>query len=138
MAAENYLRLEFQRYIPTDHDILKIVNDPKGPVIPELRRIGRVIVAAARAQVGKDTGALANSIHYNIQRWGGLPEVWIGTYHHIAYIHHEGTRPHAISARGAQFLRFSSRGRVVYDRTILHPGTKPNRFLTDNIYLARL
>jgi hypothetical protein len=27
---------------------------------------------------------------------------------------------------------------MVYDRTVMHPGTPANRFLTDNIYLARL
>lgn len=119
-------------------DILKALNAPNGPLVPHMRRIGRRIVTAAKRQVGKDTRELERSIHYNLQRWGGLPEVWIGTYDRIAYIHHEGTRPHAISARGAQFLRFSAKGRVVYDRTVMHPGTRPNRFLTDNIYLARL
>lgn len=123
---------------PSQADILKLVNDPRGPVIPHLRRIGRVIVAAARRQVGKDTGELARSIHYDLHRYGGLPEVWIGTYNSIAYLHHEGTRPHAISARNKTFLRYSSRGRIVYARTVMHPGTKPNRYLTDNLYLARI
>lgn len=119
-------------------DVYKVLNDPRGPLVPHMRRIGRRIVAAARAQVGKETGKLAESIHYDIRRWGGLPEVWIGTYNDIALLHHEGTRPHAIAARDAKFLRFSAKGRVVYDRVVWHPGTKPNRFLTDNIYLARL
>lgn len=125
-------------YRPSQSELIKIVNDDRGPVIPHLRRVGRVIVAAARAQVGKDTGELARSIHYNVQRYGGLPELWVGTYNSIAYLHHEGTRPHAIRARNAQFLRYSSKGRIVYARTVMHPGTKPNRFLTDNIYLARI
>lgn len=122
----------------TQQDILKIVNDPQGPVVLRLKRVGKTIVAAAKAQVGVDSGELQRSIHYNLQRYGGLPEVWIGSYNSIAYLHHEGTRPHAISARNAQFLRYSSRGRIVYARTVWHPGTKPNRFLTDNIYLARI
>ncbi|UDL15882.1 tail assembly chaperone [Microbacterium phage Pumpernickel] len=123
---------------PSEADILKVVNDPLGPVTTHLRKVGRRVVIAARAQVGKDTGELARSIHYNVRKYGGLPEVWIGTYNNIAWMHHEGTRPHAISARNAQYLRFSSKGRMVYARTVMHPGTKPNRFLTDNIYLARL
>ena len=123
---------------PSQADILKLVNDSRGPVIPHLRRIGRTIVAAARKQVGKETGELARSIHYNLQRYGGLPEVWIGTYNSIAYLHHEGTRPHAISARNRTFLRYSARGRIVYARTVMHPGTRPNRYLTDNLYLARI
>lgn len=130
--------VNIQTYRVSDGDIKRIVWDHDGAVMQRFRRIGRTIVVAARAQVGKETGALARSIHYNIQRWGGLPELKIGSASPIAYIHHEGTRPHAISARGGQFLRFSSKGRVVYDRTVMHPGTKPNRFLTDNLYLARL
>ena len=130
--------ISFENTMIPQADIYKVLNDPNGPLVPHMRRIGRRVVAAARAQVGKETGELARSIHFNLQRWGGLPEVWIGTYDDIALIHHEGTRPHAISARGAQFLRFSAKGRIVYDRTVMHPGTRPNRFLTDNIYLARL
>ncbi len=130
--------LQMQDFRLSQADINKIVWEPNGAAMQRLRRIGRTIVTAARSQVGKDTGELARSIHYNIQRWGALPEVWIGTYNQIGYLHHEGTRPHAIAARNGAFLRFSSRGRVVYDRTVMHPGTKPNRYLTDNLYLARL
>lgn len=130
--------LQIQDYRLSQAEINRIVWDPKGATMERLRRVGRMITTAARAQVGKDTGELARSIHYNIQRYGALPEVWIGTYNDIALIHHEGTRPHAISARGAEFLRFSSKGRVVYDRTVMHPGTRPNHYLTDNLHLARL
>lgn len=130
--------ISFNNYRASQIEINRVVNDPRGPVIPHLRKVGRTIVAAARAQVGKDTGDLARSIEFNIQRFGGLPELWIGTYNKIAYLHHEGSRPHAISARNGQFLRFSVRGRMVYARTVMHPGTRPNRFLTDNIYLARI
>lgn len=132
------MELILEDYNISQVDILRIVNDPQGAVMTRFRVLGRLIVTAARAQVGKDTGELAASIHWNIQRWGLLPELWIGTYNSIGYIHHEGTRPHAISARGGQFLRFSSKGRMVYDRTVMHPGTRPNRFLTDNLYIARL
>lgn len=119
-------------------DIIRLFNDERGPVISHMKQIGRVVTAAAKRQAGKDTGELARSIHWNLNRYGGLPEIWVGTYNQIAFLHHEGTRPHAISARGGTFLRFSAKGRVVYDRTVMHPGTKANRFLTDNIYLARL
>ncbi|QIG57828.1 hypothetical protein SEA_PAULODIABOLI_94 [Microbacterium phage PauloDiaboli] len=130
--------IQLNDYRLTPADLNRIVWEPNGAVMKRLRRVGRTVVAAAQAQVGKDTGELARSIHYQIRRWGTLPEVWIGTRNSIAWLHHEGTRPHAISARNGAFLRFSSRGRVVYDRTVMHPGTKPNRYLTDNIYLARL
>ncbi len=127
-----------ENYVVTDADVRRIVNDQQGSLMQRFRRNGRSMVTAARAQVGKDTGELARSIHYNIQRWGGIPELWVGTYNSIAYIHHEGTRPHAIRARQGAFLRYSSKGRIAYAHTVMHPGTKPNRFLSDNLYLARL
>lgn len=135
--------MEFAFSLDSDYkvsqaDIIRIVNDPTGPTLERLRRVGRSVVSAAQAQVGKQTMELARSIHYELQNYRGLPALWIGSNSGIAYLHHEGTRPHAISARNAQFLRFSSRGRMVYARTVMHPGTKPNRFLTDNIYLARI
>jgi hypothetical protein len=48
-------------------------------------------------------------------------------------MHHQGTRPHIIVPRRAQTLRFYSRGRIVYSKLVHHPGTKPNRYLTDNL-----
>lgn len=108
------------------------------PLSAHLRTIGRRITVAAKAQVGKNTGDLARSIHFKIDRHLGLPGLWVGTYDSKARLHHEGTRPHVIRPTRAEFLRYSARGRVVYARQVMHPGTRPNRFLTDNIYLAKV
>ncbi len=115
-----------------------VYNSTRGPTGTHLRKIGRRVSAAARRQVGKDTYDLARSIYFNVKLIGGMPGVEIGATDDIALIHHEGTRPHLISARNAQFLRFSSRGRIVYQRDVWHPGTPANKYLTDNLYLARL
>lgn len=45
----------------------------------------------------------------------------------------EGTRPHVIAARNAQALRFTWNGRVVYFKSVNHPGTRPNPWWTDSI-----
>lgn len=130
--------IQFQRYAVNQAEVRRAVWEPQGSLLQRFRRSGRNIVTAARAQVGKDTRELARSIHYNIRRWNGLPELWVGSYNSIALLHHQGTRPHAIRARQGAFLRYSSKGRIVYAHTVMHPGTKPNRYLTDNLYLARL
>ena len=122
----------------TENKLKKYFGRPDGQLAFRMERAGQRVAAAARIQVGKVTGGLAASIHHQMRRAHGLPEVIVGSDNRISLIHHEGTRPHAIKARNAEFLRFSSNGRIVYDRAILHPGTKPNRYLTDNIYLARL
>lgn len=112
------------------------LNDPSGDVGKELARRGRAILLASKRQVGKDTGELERSIHMLHQRVGGIQQLWIGSDNKIALIHHEGSRPHAIEARGIDMLRFSSRGRMVYTRAVMHPGTKPNHYLSDNLSLA--
>jgi len=118
--------------------VRNLLHGNNGKLYRRLAAAGRRIVFAARAQVGKDTGALAASIHYSINMAGPLPTLTVGSDNDIALLHHQGTRPHAIAARNAQFLRFSSRNRVVYSRVVSHPGTRPNKYLTDNIHLGRL
>lgn len=102
-----------------------------------MHRLGRRFVVAAKGQVGKETMALANSIGYNVDMIVGRPKLTVFADNEIAYVHHEGSRPHAIAARNGQALRFSASGRMVYARSVLHPGTRPNRFLSDNLYLAK-
>lgn len=53
---------------------------------------------------------------------------------------HEGTLPHVIKAKNGGVLRFfweaGPKGPGVYFfRSIQHPGTQPNHFLTDNLHV---
>lgn len=114
------------------------LNSPSGPVGKYLAGRGRLIVAAAKAQVGVDTGKLRQSIGMTHYRGIGGQYLRIGSNNSIALIHHEGSRPHMIEARDRQkMLRFSSGGRVIYTRRVMHPGNRPNRYLSDNLKLIR-
>ena len=44
-----------------------------------------------------------------------------------------GTRPHRITARNAEALRFDWRGDTVFFRSVNHPGTQPNRWFDDTV-----
>ena len=114
-----------------------MLNDPYGPVGRHMYVRGRAIMAAAKAQVGVKTGRLRNSIHMRQERSIGGQTMTIGSPLSYAYAHHEGTKPHIITPNGGEFLRFTSRSRIVYARSVRHPGTKPNKFLADNLYLIR-
>lgn len=116
----------------------QFLNGPTGEVSRFLHRGGRRVVLAAKAQVGKDTLSLMESISYDVRTIGSIPTLTVKAENEIAYIHHEGTRPHVITPRNSQALRFSSNGRIVYSRAVMHPGTPPNRYLSDNIHLAVL
>ena len=110
-----------------------LLRDPDGEVGRHLLKLAARVARLAKAQVGVDTGALRRSISYRVvRRYGGLTAV-IGSDNRIAFLHHEGSRPHIILPRRAQTLRFYSRGRIVYSKVVHHPGTKPNRYLTDNL-----
>jgi hypothetical protein len=110
-----------------------VLRDPAGTTGQYMNKLGSRVARLAKAQVGVDTGALKRSINYRVvRRYGGLTAV-IGSDNRIALLHHNGARPHIIVPRKAQTLRFYSRGRIVYTQLVRHPGTKPNRYLTDNL-----
>lgn len=114
-----------------------LLNSPEGDVGRYLAERGTRILIAAKNQVGVKTGRLKASINMRQYRSVGGQSLKIGSPLSYALIHHEGTKPHIITPDRAEFLRFSSRGRVVYTRIVRHPGTKPNKYLADNLYLIR-
>ncbi len=110
----------------------------EGLVGRDLDRRAARVERGARAQVGVDTGGLQRSIH---RRWtsarGSRLTVSVGSSQPHALVHHAGSRPHEIRARNASPLRYVGEGGVVtFAEAVRHPGTRPNRYLTDNLRLA--
>jgi hypothetical protein len=114
-----------------------LLNKPQGTVGRYLARKGSRITAAARGQAGFKTGQLRASIHMRHMRDTRGQYLKIGSSVPHAYMHHEGTKPHLIMPRKRRTLRFFSKGFMVYAQLVRHPGTKPNRYLTDNLKLVR-
>jgi hypothetical protein len=114
----------------------RYLNDPQGELGQQLDRLGRLIIMAAKRQVGVDTGDLRDSIRMVHRRIRDGQSLWIGSYNHIALAHHEGTRPHTIRAQPQKMMRFSNGGRIIYSHKVNHPGTRPNRYLSDQLYIA--
>lgn len=115
---------------------------PDGIVGRELRKRGTRVERAAKRQVGVDTGHLRSLITTRVNRSGptGEVEAQVGVFAEpgdgYATLHHDGTPPHLIEARPGKHLRFQRVGQVMYRERVMHPGTRPNRFLEDNLYLA--
>jgi hypothetical protein len=105
-----------------------MLNNPSGNVGRYLAKKGRIVQAAAKSQVGVRTGALRDSRGQYVK---------IGSALNYALLHHEGSKPHLIVPNRATVLRFVNRGRVVYAHAVMHPGTKANRYLTDNLKLVK-
>ena len=114
-----------------------LLKQPQGVVGRSLTRRGRKILAAAGLQVGVDTGELLKSLKITTHSRSTRGQfIMVGSKLNYAYMHHEGTKPHIIAPRRSQVMVFASKGNVIYTTSVKHPGTKPNRYLTDNLYLA--
>ena len=96
------------------------------------------MMAASKVQVGVDSGALRRSIGMIHSRGMLGQTLKIGSPLNYALVHHEGSRPHIITPRDAGILRFSAGGRMIYTHKVEHPGTKPNRYLSDQLWMVRL
>lgn len=124
------------RWVPYKPVLDYELKQPQGMVGRHLHARGRAIQTAARAQVGVRTGALKASIAVSQERAIGGQIVKVGSTLPYALMHHEGTRPHVITHNRGGMLRFTRGTRIVYTREVMHPGTRPNRYLSDNLYLA--
>lgn len=119
--------------------VQQFIRDGNGPVFLEMVKRGERVKAEAKRRVGKQTHNLENRIVKRVVEVDGLPAIavgWVGVPYGI--LHHEGTRPHTIRARKAKVLKFYSAraGKTIYTKQVNHPGTKPNRFLTDALRVA--
>jgi hypothetical protein len=111
------------------------LNTNSGGLWRALEVKGIFAVEKAKAQVGVKTGKLRSSIHKRHTGNFTGQYLWIGSTVSYAYIHHEGTRPHLIAPKTAgKMLRFSSKGRmVITPGPVMHPGTKPNPYLSNQL-----
>lgn len=119
--------------------IHQLLTGPHGPVARELEFVGSAVQAGARARIrpsqvrGAGGGlSLRDSIVKRLLtgEWLTMRVIAQKPY---AYFVHEGTEPHTIFARQAKALRFYSQraGGFVFAKVVHHPGTRPNRYLTD-------
>ena len=113
-----------------------LLRNPSGTVGRDLGKRGRKVAVAAKRQVGVKTGALKKSIIVTHGRNVRGQFVKVGSQLDYALLHHEGARPHIIVPKRAQYLVFMSGRKLVYAKRVNHPGTKPNRYLSDNLYLV--
>lgn len=106
---------------------------PKSPIFKDIDSRGHRLHNLAVRQVGKKTNKLATSIttRTTVDLLGIVNTT--GSDNPIALIHHNGSRAHEIRPRRAKVLRFVQNGRVRYAHRVWHPGTRPNRYLTDNM-----
>jgi hypothetical protein len=111
-----------------------MLRSHRGNVGRYMYGVGSKITVRAKNQVGVKTGRLRDSIKFSQVKKAGETAVKIGGYTHYARLHHEGTRPHIITPNkpGGQLV-FVKGSRIIRTPIVRHPGTKPNRYLTDQL-----
>lgn len=126
---------QFEKLRIYDMVLSRELKSPNLMVGRHLRAVGDRVAHRARMQVGKKTGSLARAIKVGPQKSFGYGQrIMVGAKHKIAYMHHEGTKPHLIAPkRAGGSLVFMKGGRVIVTKLVMHPGTKPNRYLSDQL-----
>lgn len=120
-----------------------MLRGPHGEVVRDLIRRGETLQRLAKRQCGygrgdSSYGHLRDSIVKRVMTGtGGAPAVMVGSSHPIALIHHEGTKPHVILPKRFDGVLAWEDGTAMngmrFARVVNHPGTSPNRYLTDNL-----
>jgi hypothetical protein len=105
-----------------------------GMVAQHLHRRANRILMGAKAQVGVRTGALRRSLRIEHEYSPLGATVKVGSNLHYALMHHEGTRPHIITPKNpGGVLVFTKGTKLIRTQLVRHPGTKPNRYLSDQL-----
>lgn len=126
---------KFQKLILYKPVLEAEIKTSKGDLWKILDRRAKLALYLAKNQVGKKTGQLALSINMEHKSTPRGQEIKIGSDNKIAYLHHQGTRPHLITPKNHPQLVFMSKGRIIRTQLVRHPGTKPNRYLSDQLFL---
>lgn len=133
------------RFVVDGDAVRAMFRDTSGPVVRFALQQGELVKQEAQRLVGvyqlppagparaRRPGTLRDSIVKRFHTTSDGVVVEVGSEDEVALLHHEGTQPHVITPRTAPVLVFWSerQGRVVVARRVNHPGTQPNRFLTD-------
>lgn len=127
------IQLELKRVRIYHHKLRMELNTPAGELWKTLEKRAIVAQAKAKAQVGVRTGALKSSIYK--RHLGNVTGQYIviGSSKRYALAHHEGTRPHVITASPGGKLKFVKNGKQIFTSQVNHPGTKPNPYLRNQL-----
>lgn len=110
----------------------RLLNTKGGAVGRYMSVQGQKISTLARSKAGGNTGALKASIHVTKRgRYVAGQFIRVGSNLPYARLHHQGTKPRVIVPQKRRVLRFFVKGVAIFTPVVMHPGTSPNRYLTD-------
>lgn len=114
----------------------EMLHGPSGAVATYMIGRAQVVQNAAIVQCPKRTNKLSESI---VKRFADTPAgftVTIAALQPYAVFVHEGTKPHIIMGNPTLAFLWPAAGEgTFFFASVHHPGTKPNKFLSDNLHL---
>jgi hypothetical protein len=114
----------------------RMLRLPGGMVYRNMERRVQRVEAEARRRAPGSMGSGSN-LTVQIRRGpGGDFQGVINSRHPASLYVLGGTRPHVIRPVRARALKFTVGGATVYAKVVMHPGTKPNRFLQEALRAA--
>jgi hypothetical protein len=143
---------EFQGHVVLHPQAVnELLRGETGPVVRYLFVAGEIVRQEAKRLVGysqpdpvprrkpRSGPHLRDTIVKRLVSTSSGPTMQVGSESKVALWHHEGTQAHTIVPRRAARLVFYSprAGRVIFAKIVHHPGTKPNRFLTNALRALR-
>lgn len=127
------------RVILSPSAVDELLRGKSGPVVRDLFVRGERVKLRAISLAPRKTGNLRNHIVKRLVQGPSGPEMQVGVegVPYALYVH-EGARPHRIVARNAPLLVFfwPKAGRVMYLKSVNHPGNRPHRFLVQSLSAA--
>lgn len=127
------IRATFTGSNPDEGEIRYIFRSHEGPVGRDQDVRSRRVLRTAQILVGVQSGTLLRSLRREKGQGATGPYTDViagvpGLTDYLGY-HMDGTPPHIITPRRRSALRFTMGGRVVFARSVHHPGTRANDFL---------
>jgi hypothetical protein len=119
-------------------EVLKFVRERNGPIMKDIDRRATRVQTVMRAYVRVRTGLLLSTIRKKRSYARGSVTILVGN-REVDYAAYEnyGTRPHIITPKNRQYLRFVARdGRVVFTKKVRHPGTTGSFFIDRSMIYA--
>ncbi len=120
---------------PTARELTRRVLNARAGLTQDNRAMVRAqgarYVRLAQEEAPKRTGEFAQKIFYRTFEAGDVNEIKVYVPQPLGKWITGGTKPHIIRAKNAPFLRFfwPKVGKVVFFKSVNHPGTKANPFL---------
>lgn len=94
------------------------------------RRAAELVEEDQKQTISRKTGRTADTIRSVVEDMPGGAAAYVGTSDKIARILDQGSKSHKITARNAKALGpMQIGGRTVFAKSVMHPGTKAQRWL---------